>query len=91
MKDKKLKLVSVNHMEYNLIIKRNSYIFKTTDNVKEGDYVYCDTQYGLAIGRVRMVYNTIEELVKDAPEMPRLCDIKECRKKINDIYDGLPF
>ena len=80
--NKSYKIVSVKHLTYSLKLKEGSYFFKTTDDVKINDIVYCQTQYGLAIGVVRNVLKTIDEAFDFMYSMPRLIDLKECKKEI---------
>lgn len=91
MPTKKLKIVTVNYLEYNLNIKKSEYFYKTKDFVKMGDYVYCESPFGIVVGRVQLVYETIEELLKNIEIAPKLHDLKMCRKVLNDVYNGLPF
>lgn len=77
----KSKIVAVVHSDYNLNAMKGTYYFKTNDDVKPGDYVYCDTKYGLMVCVVINVYSTIEELL-ELKDLPELKDIKECRSTL---------
>lgn len=54
-----MKIVIVNHVTYDNEYKEKDYYFYTSDNVKKGNIVLCDTKYGAALGRVKNVIENI--------------------------------
>lgn len=79
----KTKIVAVRHLNYDLEVKHRGdlYFFKTNDNVKQDDMVFCDTINGLAVCKILCVYSNIDDLL-DVKILPKLQDIKYCRKSL---------
>lgn len=65
MKKTKTKIVVIRHINYDVTYGIKSYYFKTNDNVKVNDIVLLDTKYGVAIGVVKEIMNSISELLLD--------------------------
>lgn len=79
-----LKIVKVSHIDYKLVPdKKKVYYFKTDEDVKTNDYVYCDTCNGLMIGVVEEVYTTLEEII-EIKNLPLLINLKECRLTLKE-------
>lgn len=89
-------------MEYVKIQHLNSpeiYTFKTRIDVKEGDYVYADTQRGESVGIVKDVYNfSVSEpekyvvgiLTKDEIEILKIRqEIEKLETKLFDLEDKI--
>lgn len=80
-----LKIVKVSHIDYKLVPdKKKVYYFKTDEDVKTNDYVYCDTCNGLMIGVVEEVYTTLEEII-NLKDLPHLQSIKYCRLDLLNV------
>lgn len=75
---KRLKIVKVSHVNYDLTPRTQVFYFKTWDDVKTNDYVYCDTCNGLMLCVVEEIYNQLEDVI-NLHDLPCLKNIKYCR------------
>lgn len=82
-KTSKVKIVATKHVDYQLQECSDELYFKTTDDVKIGDLVYCNTSYGLVICRIKKVYTALDELFK-LKKLPPLDHIKKCRSTLEE-------
>lgn len=76
-------IVAVKHLDYKMNAEKRIFYFKTNDNVKIGDYVYCDTCNGLMVCVVKEVYITLEEAF-ELKDLPNLQSLKKCRAKLEE-------
>lgn len=83
-KEKEIKIVKCLHVNYQLKTTNGAYYFKTNDNVEKGDYVYCDTCYGLMICVVAKIYTKVEEII-NLKDMPNISYLKECRLNLEEV------
>ena len=72
-------IVTVKHVNYNGTFKPVKYCFKSNDDLKCNDYVYCDTKYGCIKGIVCDICKTIDELIA-VKEVVDFSNLKECCK-----------
>ena len=77
-------IVRVQHVNYNGTFKADKYWFKSNDDLKCNDYVYCDTQFGCVKGIVCDVYKNIYELIK-AKVVVDFSNLKECCKEVTNF------
>ena len=81
-------IVTVKHVNYNGTSKAEKYWFKSNDDLKCNDYVFCDTKSGCVKGIVCDVYKTIDELIEG-----KVCvdfeKLKECGKPKQQLIDLL--
>ena len=77
-------IVRVQHVNYNGTFKADKYWFKSNDDLKCNDYVYCDTQFGCVKGIICDVYKNIDELIK-AKVVVDFSNLKECCKKATNL------
>ena len=79
-------IVRIKHVNYNGTFKADKYWFKSNDDLKCNDYVYCDTQFGCVKGIVCEIYKNIDELIK-AKVVVDFSNLKECCKIEEVGYD----
>ena len=73
-------IVHIKHVNYNGIVTKEKYWFKSNDDLKCNDYVDCDTKYGCVKGIVCNIYKTIDELI-EAQAVVNFKELKECCKE----------
>lgn len=94
-----VKLVKVSHITYYNVKKEKTYTFITFDDVKKGDIVLCDTRYGVTLGSVREVCESItaDELLA-LRNRSNISFLRECKLlpdykniKLEEESEDLPF
>lgn len=100
MNESKIVIVGVSHITFSNEYKEKIYYFKAASPIRTGAIVVCNTRYGAALGIVRNVISSVEELIKNKKLRYVLgnMELKDCKPlpnycviTLSEEKDELPF